>query len=162
MVPPPFRDKVRVLPSAESSHFSIAGCHFAIPQKSPTFAHMASGESFEAALALDSSAWAVSPDSNSAAPAATAVLIPIMSLPSSCVCSIGAEGCNIARMRAPDKIERPTVAHDPSLAPLRYLPAFGLRGRSPQRVASLLPPRTAPRDTGLCVLQTSPSHRHYP
>src|SRR5262245_32358435 len=81
MVPPPFNDKVRVLPSAESSHFSSAGCHLAIPQKSPIFAHSASAESFEVALALDSSAWAAIPDSSSAAPAATAVLIPIASLP---------------------------------------------------------------------------------
>src|SRR5215467_15324771 len=93
MVPPPFRDKVRVLPSAESSHFSTAGCHFAIPQKSPIFAQRASAESFEAALALDSSAWAVSPDSSSVAPATTAVLIPIASLPGFLrLCSIGAQG----------------------------------------------------------------------
>src|SRR5262245_15978923 len=77
MVPPPFNDKVRVRPSADSSHFSIAGCHFAIPQKSPIFAHRASAGSFEAALAADSSAWAASPDSMSAVPAATAVLIPM-------------------------------------------------------------------------------------
>jgi hypothetical protein len=52
----------------------------AIPQKSPIFAQSASAESFEAALVLDSSAWAANPDSSSAAPAATAVLIPIASL----------------------------------------------------------------------------------
>src|SRR5262249_33110653 len=99
MVPPPFRDKVRVLPSAESSHFSTAGCHLAMPQKSPIFAHKASAESFEEALALDSSAWAVSPDSSSAAPAATAVLIPIVKSPCSCVSVRSAVGypCRMTR-----------------------------------------------------------------
>src|SRR4029077_8960149 len=77
MVPPPFKDKVRVRPSAESSHFSIAGCHLTIPQKSPILAHRASAESFEAALAADSSAGAASPEKSSAVPAATAVLIPM-------------------------------------------------------------------------------------
>src|SRR5262249_54471380 len=93
MVPPPFNDNVRVLPSAESSHFSTAGCHLLIPQKSPIFAHSAPAESFEAAWALDSGAGAVSPDSSGVAPATTAVLIPIASLPGFLrLCSIGAQG----------------------------------------------------------------------
>ena len=81
IVPPPFKDRVRVLPSAERSHFSTAGCHLLMPQKSPIFVHMASAESFELALALVSSAWAASPDMSSAALAATAVLIPTVVIP---------------------------------------------------------------------------------
>src|SRR3954454_10717850 len=58
MLPPPFSDSVRVLPSADSAHFSIAGCQLALPQKSPTLAHTASTDAAEVPLMLDSTAAA--------------------------------------------------------------------------------------------------------
>ena len=46
------------MPSALSTHFSIAGCQFAMAQKSPIFFHRASGDIEDVIVTLDSSAKA--------------------------------------------------------------------------------------------------------
>src|SRR6478672_11036902 len=60
MVPPPFRVSVRnVAPSfLDISHFSIAGCQLAIPQKSPMVFQTESGDAGTSTIFLTSTAKA--------------------------------------------------------------------------------------------------------
>ena len=65
--PPPFRARVRTFPSAESVHFSIAGCHATIPQKSPIFAQTTSGAAVDLPITFESTANAGKVASSNAA-----------------------------------------------------------------------------------------------
>jgi len=94
---------VRCLPSALRTHFSTAGLHAAIPQKSPTFFQRASGDSGDGTVMLDSNESAEAVETMRAAMAAITEFTRIGCFPPEPIVA------NVIAQSAakPDKIARP-------------------------------------------------------